>query len=259
MAKDKSYYFPHDYNARNDPKLQNVLLDCGCEGIGVYWCIVEMLYEQGGKLPVSSFKSIAFVLHTSEELVEKIVQQYELFFLKKNYFYSNTVNKRLQDRVEKSEKNRQNVLKRWKPQQLQQYNRNTNVVQTQYDRNTTVIPIKEKKREENKIEESIDNNLFKEEIDKSISLEKEVKKFKKPTIEEITAYCQQRANGIDAESFWNHYEAKGWKIGKSPMKNWKAAVITWEKRNKKDEPGQKDKRRSVEVSARSVEEFKTSF
>ena len=51
-----TFYFQHDYNARNDPKLQDVLIDLGVEGIGVFWCIIEQLYEQGGKLPLRSCK-----------------------------------------------------------------------------------------------------------------------------------------------------------------------------------------------------------
>lgn len=45
------FYFQHDYNARNNPKLQNVLMEHGCAGIGVFWCIVEQLHEQDGILP----------------------------------------------------------------------------------------------------------------------------------------------------------------------------------------------------------------
>ena len=53
----------------------------------------------------------------------------------------------------------------------------------------------------------------------------------KPTISEIAAYCTSRNNNIDPETFWNHYESNGWKVGKNSMKNWQSAVITWEKRN----------------------------
>ena len=53
-------------------------------------------------------------------------------------------------------------------------------------------------------------------------------RFVKPTIEEIDAYCKERNNGIDARNFFYHYESKNWHIGKDPMKNWKAAVHTWE-------------------------------
>ena len=55
------------------------------------------------------------------------------------------------------------------------------------------------------------------------------KKFIKPTIEEIRAYCSERRNNVDAESFYDFYESKGWFVGKNPMKDWKAAVRTWEK------------------------------
>ena len=57
------------------------------------------------------------------------------------------------------------------------------------------------------------------------------KRFKKPTIEEIQAYCDERNNGIDAERFYDYYESKGWKVGKTPMKDWKASVRTWERNN----------------------------
>lgn len=57
------------------------------------------------------------------------------------------------------------------------------------------------------------------------------KRFVKPTIEEIKEYCEERKNGINAENFFNFYESKGWKIGSSPMKNWKSAIITWEQRS----------------------------
>ena len=56
--------------------------------------------------------------------------------------------------------------------------------------------------------------------------------FQKPTVEEIQAYLDEKdIVGIDAEYFWNFYEAKGWMVGKSPMKNWKACIATWQKRN----------------------------
>lgn len=56
-----------------------------------------------------------------------------------------------------------------------------------------------------------------------------VEKFKKPNIEEINDYCKKRNNSVDAVKFFNYYESNGWKIGKNPMKNWEAAVRTWEK------------------------------
>ena len=56
------------------------------------------------------------------------------------------------------------------------------------------------------------------------------KRFKKPTIDEIKSYCEERKNGINAQYFFDYYESKGWKIGKNSMKNWQAAIRTWEQK-----------------------------
>jgi hypothetical protein len=61
------------------------------------------------------------------------------------------------------------------------------------------------------------------------------RKFTKPTIEEIQDYCNERNNGINAEAFYDFYESKDWYVGKNKMKDWKACVRTWEKRNTKVE------------------------
>lgn len=77
----------------------------------------------------------------------------------------------------------------------------------------------EKRREEN--------------IDKETKAKK-VKGFIPPTVAEVAAYCSERKNRIDAESFVAHYTANGWKVGKAAMKDWRAAIITWEKNRKPD-------------------------
>lgn len=58
-----------------------------------------------------------------------------------------------------------------------------------------------------------------------------VKRFVKPTADEVRAYCAERGNRVDAQAFVDFYAAKGWKVGSSPMKDWKAAVRTWEQRD----------------------------
>ena len=67
------------------------------------------------------------------------------------------------------------------------------------------------------------------EIEKDIEIEREKKKrFAPPTLEEVTAYCKERGNGVDPQHFFDYYTANGWKVGKNPMKDWKAAVRSWE-------------------------------
>lgn len=58
-------------------------------------------------------------------------------------------------------------------------------------------------------------------------------RFVRPTLEEVEAYCRERGNSISAQGFLNYYDSNGWRVGKSPMKDWKAAVRTWEQRDKK--------------------------
>lgn len=53
--------------------------------------------------------------------------------------------------------------------------------------------------------------------------------FSKPTIEEVRAYCQERRNRVDVDKWFAHYESNGWRVGKNPMKDWRAAVRTWER------------------------------
>lgn len=67
------------------------------------------------------------------------------------------------------------------------------------------------------------------EKDNSIIIKR--KKFVKPTTEEIAAYCSERQNTVSPGRFFDYYEARGWLVGKSPMKDWRAAVRTWEANN----------------------------
>lgn len=53
--------------------------------------------------------------------------------------------------------------------------------------------------------------------------------MQKPTIQQVQSYCDERQNRISAEAFIDYYESVGWMIGKKPMKNWQAAVRTWER------------------------------
>ena len=63
--------------------------------------------------------------------------------------------------------------------------------------------------------------------------------FVPPDVSEVASYCSERKNGIDAASFIDYYAARGWKLnGGQPMKDWKAAVRTWERRNKTEQKGE---------------------
>lgn len=65
----------------------------------------------------------------------------------------------------------------------------------------------------------------------SIDVDKETKRFVKPTVEQIAEYCKEKKYNVDAQRFFAYYESKGWKVGRTPMKSWQAAIITWTKNN----------------------------
>lgn len=74
------------------------------------------------------------------------------------------------------------------------------------------------------INKNIKDTLLKESTEKR-------KRFTPPTVEEVDAYCKERGNKINPQTFVDFYEAKGWKVGNNPMKDWKACVRTWEQRD----------------------------
>lgn len=60
----------------------------------------------------------------------------------------------------------------------------------------------------------------------------------RPSLEEVAEYCEERQNGIDPNKWYDFYTSNGWKVGKNPMKDWKAAVRTWEKAHPAQQPQQ---------------------
>lgn len=76
------------------------------------------------------------------------------------------------------------------------------------------------------------------ELHKELNIENRVKedicasqkRFTKPTLDEVKAYCAERGNNVDAEKWYDYYESNGWRVGRNPMKDFKAAIRTWEKR-----------------------------
>ena len=106
MPKD-ALYFSHDFGARNDPKLQDVQMQMGMEGIGIYWCVVEMLYEQGGHLPLSALRGMAYALHTDEAKLRQVIEGFDLFGQTEDgLFYSSSVITRIERKRKISEARR---------------------------------------------------------------------------------------------------------------------------------------------------------
>ncbi len=106
---------------------------------------------------------------------------------------------------------------------------------------------------DNKDNKEIDNKDIKEVGEKK----KKASAFRPPTVEEVKEYCYQRGNNVDPVRFVNFYASKGWYVGKNKMKDWKAAVITWEQSDKDKPPVSKRVRNFVDFpSSYAGEDFK---
>ncbi len=102
------------------------------------------------------------------------------------------------------------------------------IVDTSYQNSQEGIDenVKDNNTSINNIKENINNINI-------INIKEKNKNFKKPTIQELIDYCLEQGYGIDVGQFYDYYESKGWLVGKSPMKNWKAAVNNWHRNSKK--------------------------
>jgi len=128
----------------------------------------------------------------------------------------------LDERKKATERNRINGKKGGRPP------KNPEITESVNNKNPNESHLEENRVEEKRIEEKRIEEDKKEKPGGS-------KRFVKPSFEEVRTYCIERTSPIDPESFIDHYTANGWRVGgKSPMKDWKAAVRQWERRHKQD-------------------------
>ena len=111
MPKD-TFYFSHDYNARNDEKIKMLIRKHGMIGYGVFWAIVEDLYNNANALR-TDYDGIAYDLRLHSDIVKSVVNDFDLFQINGDYFGSSSVQARLDQRNEKSLSARKSASYRW--------------------------------------------------------------------------------------------------------------------------------------------------
>ena len=116
MAKENKQYFRHDFSASNDPNMVKLYVKgLGNEGYGIYWRLVEILYLEGGKYPMSELETLSYTLDKVD--IEKIKQVIQIAFKSdKKFFYSDRVNAQLEGMRIQSENNRKAQEERWRRQ-----------------------------------------------------------------------------------------------------------------------------------------------
>ena len=108
----ETYYFSHDYNARRDTKINALIRKHGMLGYGVFWSIIEDLYQNNNSMPCD-YELIAYDLRIDADKVKSIITEFDLFVIEDGNFGSKSVEDRLDKRSEKSKKARDNARKRW--------------------------------------------------------------------------------------------------------------------------------------------------
>lgn len=189
-------YFSHDYDTRSDEKIMDLMAEMSWAGYGLFWGIVELLYQNDGTLQ-RQYKRIAFALGSNESSVQSIVEDFNLFSINDTEFWSESLNKRLDERVKKSEKARESANIGWEKRK-----KNANAKRTQSDSNA---------KKESKVYNSIVNK-------KNI-----------PAWEEFEKYGIEKKPNIDTLALKLKYESwveAGWIDGHgNKIINWKSKLL----------------------------------
>jgi hypothetical protein len=162
MGTGKSVeYFPHDCNAKDDPKIMLMMAQMGLESYGIYWVLIEYLRDQPGyKSPICLLDPLSRRYGSSKEKFEAVVTKFDLFEIDDQYFISPSLIRRMEPMEKKREQQKLNIAKRW--------NKHTNELPRYNDGITDVIQsrVKESKEEKSKVKK----NRVKEKEEVSIDM-----------------------------------------------------------------------------------------
>ncbi len=189
MSKE-TFYFSHDYNVRSDEKIKCLIRKHGMQGYGIWWVILEDLYNNANAMR-TDYNGIAYDLRVDSEIVKSIINDFGLFIVENGFFGSKSIETRLSERNSKSEKARESAFKRWN-----KTDGDAKAMPTQCEGNAK----KERKEKERKGKDII-----------------------YPTIEEVSNYFTE--NGYKKEvgiKAFNYYSIAEWKDSKgNKVRNWK--------------------------------------
>ena len=125
----KKTYFNHDSNARNDYRIIKLRSKLGYEGYGIFWSLLEMLFIEENKICIEDYDALAFGLQCDANKLKQVIEDFDLFVIEDNCFYSKRLNNHIEEINNKSKKAKESINKRWN---------NTNVIRTNNDSNTSI-------------------------------------------------------------------------------------------------------------------------
>lgn len=207
--KDNADYFSHDADMRNDPRIKALRRRHGLSAYAIYNMMLELLTDsdffqyEWNELSIEIIAGDFDIMPEDLKLIiDYCTETLQLFTIENELIWCNTLRKRFDSLLSKRKRDRSRVIGSENPNSKGEYS---------------------------KVKESIVNEK-KEYIrkgDKSPNPKKR-KNFTPPLIEEIKMYCIERGNKVDPQKWFDHYTSNGWMVGKNKMKDWMAAVRTWE-------------------------------
>lgn len=217
--KNNADYFSHDTGMRNHRKIKAVRGKFGITGYAVFNMLLELLTDADYnriELTDIEYELISGDFGISSQELQSIVDycvKLGLFVLADGVISSTELDKRLASVYEKRDRSRENVVKGIHNRK-QKGQSATETEASVQDSGISVTEMRQKKVNKKKA--------------------KEIKRFVIPDVEQIKTYCIEKGYRVDPEHFYNHYQANGWMRGGNKIKDWKAALRTWEIRGRKE-------------------------
>lgn len=215
-------WFKHDSDASTDARIKKLILRYGAEGYAIYFHCLELIagdisetnvtfeLEHDAEIIADNLKIKGDSQKSGIDRVNEIMRyiiDLELFTHDNGHIRCYKMAKRIDSSMTSSVKLRQLIADA----------KSHDDVMTQ-----SCIPMEQHARREEirRDEKRIEDNNNMEPVNR--------KRFTKPTVEEVHAYLVSSSiTNVKPQIFWDYYESKGWKVGKAPMKDWRAAVRTW--------------------------------
>lgn len=231
-------WFKHDASANRDAKLQRLRMKYGLEGYGLYWYCVELIaegieesnltFELEHDAEIIAFNTAMHFEKVQEmmaymvklKLFEESDGTITCFKLAKRLDQSSTSNPQMRKLISEIKKNPDFI------NQLSGCSHDLANSEPQ-DCHDGV------KDESAQNHDSIKKPSAQIRLDKNRLDKKDNSRFTPPSLEEVTLYCKERENDVDPNSFVDHYQTNGWKRGNTKIKDWKACVRTWERKDAK--------------------------
>jgi len=225
-------WFKHDSDASIDAKLQELLLDYGAAGYGLYWYCLELIAQGVGKNNITFelehdvriiARNMNLTQQETKDMMKKMIEL-ELFSLSKNSKLACYAMAKRLDKSMTSNSDMRNIIGNIKLEGHDAVMISHDYLEESHDSvmmESDLVMQEEKRREEIRIKE--------EEKLKHVA---KTRAFVPPTIGEVNAYATERSRQDLAKTFFDYYEAGNWKDSNgNQVKGWKQKFITWENRN----------------------------